>query len=106
MTNEQLVQGLDAFFYAMQQITLYSPFYGDSTRYTFLLRSFANLLIDWGVLFLSSGNDNGRDVIKTMEIPQMIVNIQFVCGICDLMIEKYASMSQEIASKLGSAPGD
>lgn len=69
LTKEQLVQGLDAFFYAMTQVTLYSPFYGDNTRFTFLLRSFANLLIDWGVLFLSAGNDNGRDVIKTTEIP-------------------------------------
>lgn len=35
----------------------------------------------------------------------MIVNIQFVCGICDMMIDKYANISQEIANKLSSTSG-
>lgn len=65
-----------------------------------MFRAFANQLIQYCVLYLSGGNDNGAEVIKTTEIPEMIEKVQFVCQICDLFIEKYAEKSQEVSNIL------
>lgn len=77
----------------MEQITLHSPFYGNENRFTFMFRAFANQVIQYCVLYLSGGNDNGAEVIKTTEITEMIEKVQFACQLCDIFIEKYAEKS-------------
>lgn len=34
-----------------------------------MIRALANQVIDWGVKFLSGGEENGKEVLKTQEIP-------------------------------------
>jgi len=80
---------MNSFLRALMMIWNHAPFYGNQTRFTYMIRALANQLIDWGVKFLSGGEENGREVLKTQEIPQMLAKVQVVCRVCDLLIEKY-----------------
>jgi hypothetical protein len=105
MREHNLQDAMTAFLKALMTIWNHAPFYGNQTRYTFMIRALANQVIDWGVKFLSGGEENGKEVLKTPEIPQMLAKVQVVCKVCDTLIEKYAVFSERVQNIMEKSNG-
>ncbi|CAL6052399.1 Dynein_heavy chain [Hexamita inflata] len=105
-TEKQLQEVINASLNALKQIWYHAPFYGNLTRYQFMIRALANKIIEWGVQFVSNGENSGVEVIRTQEIPQMLNKIQFVCKVSDMLIERYSKVSEEIQDEMRRQPLD